>query len=436
MPRLSPSRLAATAATAATLAVAPAPAHAADWSPSQPIRYGGPSALPGLPIATLNDDGFGVAVANTGGSGVPGPHADAAAFTNGVFLDPKPFTTGTTRIDAVHDYARTGLMSAGLHAFSSRSQVVLAFGSLSANRATLGTVHPVGPSTLHAADPVLAVNAKGDAAMVFAVCRDGGCAHSLIYLATRRAGSSRVTTTRIATATRTLPRVATAINERGDAVAVWTDNDDVLARVRTLGGTLRAAQRAGGTRRGSLAAPSAALSLHRGVLVGWATPTVSEGDASSGTVNVAQARDGGPFTRSLLETLPPTSDTVADAAIRVAFDPSGRRRLAWTGAGTVRSALLHGAANGHTAAAVVDRRDVAPGVLDDQELRGEEELLAIRSGAGGTVSAADRTGAGAFTVTAVGDHADAADAVLGADRALVVFGSSGGARYAQRVLAP
>ena len=54
-----------------------------------------------------------------------------------------------------------------------------------------GRLRGLGPSTLHAHAPALAVNAAGDAAMVYAVCRDAGCARVVVYLAARRAGSWR-----------------------------------------------------------------------------------------------------------------------------------------------------------------------------------------------------------------------------------------------------
>lgn len=428
------------------------------WGPPTALRSGAPASLAGNPAVTLNAAGLGVAVADVGGSGAPGPHSDASAFTNGVFLDPRPFSTGSTRFGSagIASYARTGLIAAGIRARTNSAQAVLAIGRLSPNRATLGTVHPVGPGALHASDPALAVNRHGDVALVIPVCRDGGCARSLIYLAVRRGGSSRITTTRIAEATRTLPRVAAAINERGDALAVWTDNESVSARIRTLGGTLRATQRAGVTVRGALASPSAALSLHRAELVGWSTQVVHEGDPTAGAVRVAQARDGGRFSAAAeLAQLPAISgQSVSGAVVRVQFDPSGLRHLAWTGYEdghfTVSGALLHGAANSG-AASLVERQTLsAPGadtILEDLDTGpGGAELVTMRSGIRGGVSpgghavvavAARSSAAAPYVITALSaadELATRAQASLQADRAIVVWGTNtAGARYAQRV---
>jgi hypothetical protein len=464
--RLTTARVAILLATAGLAAAVPAAASAApgDFGPPLPLRSGGATSLPGDPSITLNADGLGVAVSDVGGSGVPGPHFSASAFTNGVFLDPFTFSGGTTRFGpssgGVAAYAHTGLLSAGLHATTKSTQAVLAIGRLSADKATLGTVRAVGPTTMFASAPALAVDAKGDAAMVVPVCRDGGCNRSLIYLVTRRAGSSHLTTTRVAEATRTLPRVAAAINARGDALAVWTDNEDVDARIRTLGGTLRATQRVGATQRGSLASPSASLSLHRAELVGWSTQVVHEGDPTAGEVRAGQARDGGRFTSVPLSTLPALSgQSVVGAVVEVAFDPAGVRHLAWTGydgtaaAGrhfTVSSALLHGGAGSGTAT-LVNRRVVSdPAVdtiLDDLDtITGGAELITMRAGLRGdepvdghtVVQVASRPSANAaFTRTTLSspdELATSAHAALLPGRAVVVWGTAtAGARYAERV---
>ena len=65
------------------------------------------------------------------------------------------------------------------------------------------------------------------------------------------------------------------------------------ARVRTLGGTRRGAQRVGPIARGTVGSPTASLSKHRGELVGWLSQAVHEGDAGPGIVYAGQARDGG-----------------------------------------------------------------------------------------------------------------------------------------------
>lgn len=448
-------------ATAAALVLAlPATGLAAGFGAPQAIRHGAPAPLPGRAAVVLNEDSLGVAVADTGGSlasGAAGPHTLGSPFTNGVFLDRRTFTPTNTAVGPdngqLAPYAHTGLAIAGLHRTHASSQAVLSLGRLSPNRARAGTFRPVGPAGLHAYAPVLAADDAGDLAMVFAVCRDGGCGRSLVYLATRRAGSGTVTTTRIGQATRTLPRVAVAVNGRGDALAVWTDLTRVRARVRTAGGTLRATQTAGTTQRGSLAAPSAALSLHRAELVGWSTQVVHEGDPTAGEVRVAQSR-GGSFTSTRLAALPALSgQSVGSAVVRVAFGATGLRRLAWTGydAGhfTVRTALLHGAANAQAASLVDARTLSAPNtdaVLDDLALAGGRTLVVLRSGvrgdepqaAGEAVQVAEqRTGAGPFTLTTVSGGDDVvtpADVALVPGRALVVYGAAAsGGRYVEAV---
>ncbi|UTI64111.1 hypothetical protein NBH00_22580 [Paraconexibacter antarcticus] len=448
-------------ATAATLALAlPATSLAAGFGPPRGLRYGAPAPLPGRAAVVLNEDALGVAVADTGGtlaSGAAGPHTLATAFTNGVFLDRKTFTPTNTAVGPdngqLAPYAHTGLAIAGLHRTHTASQAVLSFGRLGPNRAQAGALHPVGPAGLQAHAPVLAADPAGDLAMAFAVCRDGGCRSSLVYLATRRAGSSHITTTRVGTSTRTLPRVAVAINGRGDALAVWTDLERVRARVRTAGGTLRATQTVGATQRGSLAAPSAALSLHRAELVGWSTQVVHEGDPTAGEVRVAQSR-GGAFAQTRLATLPALSgQSVASAVVRVAFGATGLRRLAWTGYDgghfTVRTALLHGAANSGTASLVDAQTLSAPrddAILDDLELAGPRTLVVLRSGlrgdepqpGGEAVQVAEqRTASGPFALATVSgsDPVDGpADAALIPGRALVVYGATSmGARYVEEV---
>ena len=230
------------------------------------------------------------------------------------------------------------------------SQAVFAFGRLTANHADLETPRALGPSDLHAGPTAIAVNAAGDAAMVYPVCRDADCQKALVYLAVRKAGSSTISSTRLADGSGPLPRVAAAINTRGDALAVWTQASRVYARIRTAGGTVRDRQTVGTTVRGTHLAPSASLSTHRGEVVGWVSQAVSEGDGGPGTTSVAQARDGSAFTSLKLADLPAgTGRYVSGAGIRVTFDPFGRRLLAWTGFDndkfTVHTAELHGAAN-------------------------------------------------------------------------------------------
>ena len=276
-----------------------------------------------------------------------------------------------------------------------------------------------------------------------------------MYLAVRRAGSSTISSTRLADGSGPLPRVAAAINARGDALAVWSQASRVYARVRTAGGTVRARQTVGSTIRGMNLAPSAALSTHRQELVGWVSQHVSEGDGSSGTTNVAQAKDGGAFASAALAALPAgTGNYVSEAGVRVAFDPAGRRLLAWTGYNgahfTVQTAELDGTV-------LLDGQTVSnPGldtILGDAVTDASgKQLLALVGGTRGNdaqypstpntpIFAALRpaNGTGPFSVETVSDgktFAFDARAAFLPDRAIIVWGSTAGngqAQFSQRI---
>ena len=197
----------------------------------------------------------------------------------------------------------------------------------------------------------MAVNAEGDAAIVFPVCRDAACTKVLVYLAVRAAGTSTFRSTRLADGSGPLPQVAAAINDRGDAMAVWTQASTLYARIRTAGGTLRPRRRVGATVRGQSLAPSAVLSRHRAAFVGWLAQAVSEGSPSTGEAWVAQSRDGTPFTATRLGAIPAAGDGhyVSEAGVRVAYGSRGRALVAWTGYASdrfvVRQGQVRGAAN-------------------------------------------------------------------------------------------
>jgi hypothetical protein len=349
------SRLIAVAVVA--LAV-PASASAADpWSLPAPIRAQTTSGpLPTAPGLAANAGGLAVAVADTGGASPEiGPHAVASVFSGGAFTDPAGVAPANVAMGPgngrVLAYGQTRLIGAGIRRASAAAQAVVAFGRLTASRATLEAPRGLGPSDMHAARATMAVNAEGDAAVVFPVCRDAGCTKVLVYLAVRRAGASSFSSTRLADGSGPLPQVAAAVNDRGDAMAVWTQASTLYARVRTAGGTLRARQRVGATVRGQSLAPSAALSRHRAAFVGWLAQAVSEGAPSSGEAWVAQSRDGTPFTATRLGAIPAVGDGhyVSEAGVRVAYGSRGRALVAWTGYENgrfvVRQAQVRGAAN-------------------------------------------------------------------------------------------
>ena len=333
------------------------------WSLPAPIRAQTTTPpLPGTPAVAANGSGQAVAVADTGGA-LPdiGPHTMASVFSDGAFTDPARLTGRNVRMGpgagGVLPYGRTRLLGAGVRDVTSESsQAVVAFGRLAPGGATLDAPRPLGPSNLRVLRTAIAVNARGDAAVVFPVCRTGSCNRVLVYLAVRRAGGSSFRSIRLADAGGPLPQVAAAVNDRGDALAVWTQGATAFARIRTAGGRLRALQRVGATVRGQHLAPSAALSRHRAELVGWLAQSVSEGDPSDGIAWVAQARDGGAFTATRLGGVPAAAGTghyVSEAGVRVAYGSRGRAIVSWTafdgdpatGRFSVRLAQLRGAAN-------------------------------------------------------------------------------------------
>ena len=325
----------------------PASASAADpWSLPAPIRAQTTSApLPGAPGLAAGADAEAIAVAATG----------ASVFADGAFSDPARLTPAGVAMGPgdgrVLAYGQTRIIGAGIRAAASSSQAVVAFGRMAPSGASLDAPRGLGPAGMHAARATMAVNAKGDAAIVFPVCRDAACTKVLVYLATRAAGTSTFRSTRLADGSGPLPQVAAAINARGDAMAVWTQASTLYARIRTAGGTVRPRQLVGPAIRGPHLAPSAVLSLHRAQLVGWLAQAVSEGDGSAGTARVAQARDGGTFTTIALGTIPAlgAGAYVSGAGVRVGYGSQGRAVVAWTGYEgghfLVRQAGIRGAAN-------------------------------------------------------------------------------------------
>jgi hypothetical protein len=348
------------AALAVALAAPAGASAAAPWSTPAPIRYGSTSpVLQGRVALTTNASGLGVAVADSGAGAGVAPSTRASVFTNGVFLDPFDLTTGAASVGpdsgGVAAYGSTRLIAAGLLHGRDTTQAMVAFGRLTPNRASLEAPRPLGPAGLVAHHAALAVNARGDAAIAFPVCRDAGCQRILTYLAVRRAGTSTFHSVRLADGSGPLGQVAVAVDARGDAVAVWAQGSTLYARIRTAGGRLRDRQRVGLTARGAQLRPSVALSTHRGELIGWTAQSISEGDGSAAKAWVAQARDGGTFTANLLDDLPVAGSgrSVSEAGVRVAYAARGRSLLAWTafdgdatsGRWSVRTAELQGAAN-------------------------------------------------------------------------------------------
>jgi hypothetical protein len=354
------------------LALPASASAAAPWSPP------GQLPLPTAPALAANAHGLAIAVADTGGA-LPdiGPHTAASVFSGGAFSAPADITARNVAMGPgngrVLPYGRTRLIGTGIRFARSSSQAVVAFGRISEGGARMDAPRGLGPSTMHAARATMAVNAGCDAAIVYPVCRDAGCTRVLVYLAVRRAGTSQFRSTRLADGAGPLPQVAAAINARGDAMAVWTEGDGLLARIRTAGGRLRRTQRVGPTVAGQHLAPSAVLSAHRAQLVGWLAQRVSEGEGGDGVAWVAQARDGGPFTDTRLAQLPAAGagHYVSEAGVRVAYGSRGRALVAWTsfagpvstGRFVVRTGQLRGAASS-SAQALIDVQTVSDPATD------------------------------------------------------------------------
>jgi hypothetical protein len=353
-------RILASAATMLLTTVAPA-AASAPWSPPQPIRYGSTSTpLRGIVSLTANADDGAIAVADIGGTGLEerGPSTQASLFSNGVFLDPQRLTPRNYAFGpvngAVAAYRDTRLIGTGIH-FGTFERVDYAFGRLTkANLPPLGRMRSLGPARLHAHGPALAVNAAGDAAIVYPVCRDQTCERVLVYLAQRRRGTSTFHSTRLYDGRGPLPRVSAAINERGDALAAWSGDGHLYARVRTAGGRLRSRQTAGDIARSTPVVPTVALSKHRAELIGWVDQLVSNGDGRAGQALVARARDGDAVHRVTLSQLPAgTGRYVSDDGVDATFGPRGQSLVAFTafaadpapGHFEVRAGELSGAAN-------------------------------------------------------------------------------------------
>ncbi len=343
---------------AAVVLAVPASASAADpWSLPAPIRA--QTTTPPLPTApglAANTSAMAIAVADTGGASPDiGPHTVASVFAGGAFSDPGRLTPPNVAMGPgngrVLPYAQTRIIGTGIRFARSSSQATFAFGRIAKTGASLDAPRGLGPSTMHAARATMAVNAKGDAAIVYPVCRDAACTKVLVYLAVRPAGTSTFRSTQLADGSGPLPQVAAAINGRGDAMAVWTQASTLYARIRTAGGTVRPRRRVGPAIRGQHLAPSAVLSLHRAQLVGWLAQAVSEAQPSAGVAWVAQARDGSPFTTTRLGAIPAVGDGryVSEAGVRVAYGAQGRALVAWTGYENgrfvVRQAQVKGAAN-------------------------------------------------------------------------------------------
>ena len=350
------SRLAVLALVALAL---PASASAADpWSLPAPIRAQTTTPpLPGAPGLAADASGMAIAVADTGGASPDiGPHTLASVFAGGAFSDPGRLTPANVAMGPgngrVLPYGETRIIGAGIRFARTSSQATFAFGRIAATGSSLDAPRGLGPSTMHAARATMAVNTEGTprSSTRSAATPPARRCSSTSRCAGQAPRPSAPRSSR--TAPGRCPQVAAAVNDRGDAMAVWTQGSTLYARIRTAGGILRPRRRVGTTVRGQHLAPSAVLSLHRAGFVGWLAQAVSRGEpVRPGVAWAAQARDGSPFTATRFGAIPAAGDGhyVSEAGVRVAYGSRGRALVAWTGYENgrfvVRQAQVKGAAN-------------------------------------------------------------------------------------------
>jgi len=226
----------------------PASARAAlPWSAPLPLDHGSGQRLKGAPSITGNVKNLAVAYSTVGG-GLPliSPGTDASVFTNGVFLDPSALTPGNRPLDAIAGYGDTRLLASGLQYTKSTAQAGVRVRTAHAEPRCAGRAAPA--RALDHARPFDGAGGqrrgrRGDGlpglprrGLPEGARLPGGQASGHVDDQIDR--GSR-------TATARLPRVAAAVNERGDALAVWTQNGSIYATLRTAGGKLRARQTVG-----------------------------------------------------------------------------------------------------------------------------------------------------------------------------------------------
>ncbi len=314
-----------------TLAVAlliPAAAQAAPpWSAPAAVP-GTPDALSGLVFAP---GGAGFTGWSTGGF-APENRYEVSGFDvtrEGAAATPRKVSDGMLAA-FFGAYGTDRLVAAG-GTYGMRPRPLLAFGRIDGQ---LGKPRRLA-GTRRGYASGLAVNARGDVAVILRLCpiRGSGCSRPTPYLVVRRAG--RRITKPIPLAERGPAYAATvAINARGDALAVWdrplrgtTGRRGVYTRIRTAGGRLSRTRRVGTSH--PVPKLSAALGDDRTPVVGWLGQRISEGLPLTPAEIWISIRGGA----QRVETVPNlgTGRYVGQAGVKVAIAAGGRPLAAWTG---------------------------------------------------------------------------------------------------------
>lgn len=293
------TRLAGVLTAAALLTPATA---SAQWSPPESFRADralGFSA-DGRTVTGLDQRGSSTLGAAVAPSGAVGPTRRLAVFTGRALAGKDPLVVG-----------QPGPEPSGPVLTSSRRRLVR-----------------------RSASPLLAVDAAAPrrAAVVTLRCVTRSCGRAEPVLVVKRGrGFGRpVALDRVQRLGRFREGVAVAVNEAGDALAVWQRGSRVLARIRTAGGRLLARQDLGRVNRE--ATLSADLGTgRRAVVAAGGQETDGLGEAAQPyEAWVAVARAGRPFAPRSRVARVPGANTPA-GGIRAVLPESGLAVVAWTG---------------------------------------------------------------------------------------------------------
>lgn len=316
-------------------ATAPASASAAPpWSAAE--------AVPGAPVAfpsfTFAANGQGVALWNSERSGRAAENAFGATFAAGGFRRTRPVYSGV-RFDHAGAFGANRLVVAGTRGFA-KPRAISATGSPAGGFIRARAIGPPGRESTVAA---LAVNRRGDTAVLILVRGDGprGADESVPYLVVRAAGRGRFPgrPVRLATGGPVLGG-AVAVNQRGDVLVTWAQPSTGTTGERSVYARMRPAsdRRLGSVRRlgraSAIPSLSAALGDDRRAVVAWTAGPASAGETPAAAVQVAVAPARGPFlpARSLETVRPGGAVRIAgQPGVRVALASDGRPVVAWTG---------------------------------------------------------------------------------------------------------
>lgn len=349
IPRIA--RAVAPALLVAVLAATPAHAQTSAWSTPALV----PGSVSGTPQLALGADGSGLVAYSAGSAARRAPDAFAAALTPAGF-DAATRVASNFDVTRIVGYSSSRLIAGGLVG-SGGATPRPAVATATTEPARAWRVTPLVPSGSRGTLVGLAVNARGDASVLYTRCRGVRyCTTADLLVRLRRAGGTFGASHTIAANVNALGG-AVAVDDRGRSVVAWeqprrglTGTRDLLVRRVSAGGGLGTRQRL------ARAVPSirfeAAFTSDGRAGVAWLSQRVSEGDGGRGTIGVAVAARSARFAaaRMTVERIPVagTGRYVADPGVRLAPLASGGLLAAWTGyAGghfVVRAAELDGTA--------------------------------------------------------------------------------------------